>query len=235
MNIIVMGPAGSGKSLFTKNFGEFLRQAGYSVCEINLDPASPPVYTPCRDIRKFVKAEEIMGRFGLGINGALLKSMELAEEKIEEIIPENDNLDFALYDTPGQLELFLYTDFGQRFVKALSSFSLSLFLVDSTRIKTPAQYSAIITQASTVTLMLGLSAVIAFNKSDMSVLKNPSHYIRGLKDEGMLGEYYEGLMKFIELTNLTQRIVNISAKTWKGFDELFSILNEVFCVCGDLS
>jgi len=235
MNVIVMGPAGSGKSLFTKNFGEFLRQSGYSVCTVNLDPASPPLYNPCRDIRNFIKAEEIMERFELGINGALLKSMELSVKKIGEIIPKDDDLDFALYDTPGQLELFLYTDFGQRFVEAIQSPALSLFLIDSTKIKTPAQYSAIIVQASTVTLMLGLNAVIAFNKSDVSLLKNPSHYILGLKGEGVLGEYYEGLMRFIELTNLTQRIVNISAKTWKGFDELFSLLNEVFCVCGDLS
>lgn len=37
-NLIIVGPAGSGKSTLTKAFGEWLKGDGYTVNYLNLDP-----------------------------------------------------------------------------------------------------------------------------------------------------------------------------------------------------
>jgi GTPase SAR1 family protein len=96
MNIVVIGPAGSGKSTFVKNFSEYLKD--YDVKVVNLDPASDPIYKADRDVRKFVKTEDVMRKYGLGINGALLKSIDLALEHMDKLLVEGD---FVIYDTPG--------------------------------------------------------------------------------------------------------------------------------------
>jgi len=55
MEIFVAGPAGSGKSTFVKSYSELLGEKGYSVCCVNLDPATEPLYDASKDIREYVK------------------------------------------------------------------------------------------------------------------------------------------------------------------------------------
>ena len=85
MNVIVVGPAGSGKSTFVKSFSEFLKD-DYDVKTVNLDPASDPIYDAHADVREFVRTEEVMRDFNLGINGALIKSMDLALQHIDKLL-----------------------------------------------------------------------------------------------------------------------------------------------------
>ncbi|WP_456478705.1 ATP/GTP-binding protein [Geoglobus ahangari] len=234
MNIILLGPAGSGKSAIAESFSKYLEDKGYSAGVVNLDSASPPRYSPISDVREFVRAEEVMEKEGLGINGALLRSMELAAEHLDDLIPK-DGWDFVIYDTPGQLELFMYTSFGRELVSRLESFTVGIFLADSTRVTSPSTYSAMIAQSAIVTLMLEIPSITAFNKSDRARVKEFEHYARELEGEGVLGEFFEKLLKFVEATSVIYRPVLVSAKTGEGFDELFSAVNEVFCACGDLS
>jgi len=77
MEIFVIGSAGSGKSTFVKNFSKFLSEKGYEVKCVNLDPASDPIYKTDADIREYVRTEDIMARYKMDVNGALLKSIEL--------------------------------------------------------------------------------------------------------------------------------------------------------------
>ncbi len=234
MNVILLGPAGSGKSTIAENFTRYLKNKGYSTGIVNLDSASPSKYNPISDVREFVKAEEVMKKEGIGINGALLRSMELAVEHLDDLIPE-DGWDFVIYDTPGQLELFMYTSFGKELVSRLESFTMGVFLADSTRVTSPSTYSAMIAQSAIVTLMLEIPSITTFNKSDRARVKEFEHYAGELEGEGVLGEFFEKLLKFVEATSVIYRPVLISAKTGDGFDELFSAINEVFCACGDLS
>ncbi|WP_346297708.1 ATP/GTP-binding protein [Geoglobus acetivorans] len=233
LNVIVLGPAGSGKSLLTENFLVYLRDRGYSSVAVNLDTASPPRYEAFRDIRDYVKTEEVMDRFQLGINGALLKSMEIAGSYVDRLAVSG--YDFVLYDTPGQLELFLFSDFGIELIERLEGFTAGLFIVDSSRIKDAARFSAMVSQSATISLMLEIPSLTVFNKVDLHVPQSIEKYRSDLENEGVLGEFFECLLRFIEVTSMVYRPVLISARNGYGFDDLFSALNELFCACGDLS
>jgi hypothetical protein len=234
VNILILGHAGSGKSTLVKNFGEYLEE-NYSVSRVNLDTATNPIYKAEVDSRNFVKTEEIMEKFGLGINGALLKSVELLKNHIPELVLKDD---FALYDTPGQLELFLYTNFGEIFSEKLrgNDISLAIFLVDSYLCRTPENFLSAIFQSVVVSLRTGLQTLTVFNKTD---LEKPLSFskLRELieKGEGVLSEMLETLLPFYDLTSLRYRTIEISAEKFTGFDELSGAINEIQCSCGDLS
>ncbi len=232
MNILILGHAGSGKSTLVKNFGEYLEE-NYSVSRVNLDPATEPIFKADADSRNFVKTEEVMKRFKLGINGALLKSMEILKEYIPKLVLEND---FVLYDTPGQLELFLYTDFGEDFSEHVKRNAVAIFLIDSSLCQSAENYLSAIFQSAVVSIRTSLPTLTVFNKTDV---KKPVPYEKAekliKKGEGVLSEFMENLLPFYELTSLRYRVIEVSAKKREGFDDLFDAVNEILCACGDIS
>ena len=232
MNIVVIGPAGSGKSTFVKNFSEYLKD--YDVKVVNLDPASDPIYKADRDVRKFVKTEDVMRKYGLGINGALLKSIDLALEHMDKLIVEGD---YVIYDTPGQMELFLYSKSGLSMAEKIanSNWSVCLFVVDSEVASTPENFASIVAQNAVISLRLSMPTVTVFNKCDVINI-DLNEVLGKLKEvKGVMGEIVEKLMALIDYTTLRFRIVKISALKRENFDEVFSVINEIFCSCGDIS
>ncbi len=233
MNIVVVGTAGSGKSTFTLNFSDYLRQKGHSVETVNLDPASPPIYETEWNIRKLVRAEEIMEQFSLGVNGALLKSVEVAQQHIADLIPDAE---YVIIDTPGQMELFLYSDFGEKVIESLRGFSASIFIVDSTKVSTPQNFISIIAQSAVVSLRLSIPTLTVFNKCDVAEVPDLDEVrVKIGEEEGVLAELMEKLVEFVEYTTLPYRPIRMSSITSAGFDDVFSALNELFCACGDIS
>ncbi len=232
MNVMVIGPAGSGKSTFVKNFSEFLKE--YDVKTVNLDPASDPIYNADADIRDFVRTEDIMREFKLGINGALLKSMDLTLNYIEKLIPEGD---YVLFDTPGQMELFLYSKSGLEIVKRISDsgWTIAIFVVDSNIASTPENFISILAQNAVISLRLLVPTITVFNKCDIFDI-DPRKLLKEVdRIEGVLSELIEKLSEFIDYTTVRYRIIKISAIKGTGFDDVLSAMNEVFCACGDIS
>ena len=81
MNVFILGPAGSGKSLLTANFASYLTDEGYKVRTVNLDPRVLSLgYKADFDVRENFTIEGIMRREGLGPNGAFLKAMDMLAE-----------------------------------------------------------------------------------------------------------------------------------------------------------
>ncbi|WP_456327049.1 PRK13768 family protein [Archaeoglobus sp.] len=231
MNVIVVGPAGSGKSTFVKNFSKYLKD--YDVKVVNLDPASDPIYKADRDIREFVRTEEVMKRFGLGINGALLKSIELSLEHVDDLILDGD---YVIYDTPGQMELFLYSKHGLAMAEKIArDWSVCVFIIDAEVASTPENFASIVAQNAVISLRLSMPTITVINKCDvvdfdLNELTSKLKYV-----EGVLGEIVEKLMDLIDYTTMRFRIIKISALNGMGFDNVLSALNEVFCSCGDIS
>ena len=232
MFAIITGPAGAGKTSIAKKLAE------YGML-INLDPASKTKADV--DIRQWVKTEEVQKEYGLGINGALLKSMELIAS-IDEWIPEDKN-EFKVIDTPGQLEIFLYHDYGKKVIEKLLQRDIAtlLFVIDATEILSVENYLAMLAQNAMINLKLLLPAVTAINKIDMVDREKIQKFLDKQQLEKMLNEkdallfLAKGLVDYIEYTSLPQRPLLVSAKTGEGIYDVYSALHESHCGCGDLS
>jgi len=229
---IVIGPAAAGKTSIAKKLAE------YGIL-INLDPASPSKANI--DIRKWIKVEEVQKKYNLGINGALLKSMELIASLDEWILKDRNEL--KIVDTPGQLEIFLYHDYGKKVIEKLSNHDIvaSLFVVDATEILSTENYLAILAQNAMINLKLMIPCVTAINKIDLVNREKLMEFIDRKKLEEKLSEgdallsLAKGLVDYIEYTSILQRPLLISAKTGEGIYDLYSAIHEVHCGCGDLS
>jgi GTPase SAR1 family protein len=111
----VIGTAGSGKSLLCAAYADWLKIAKQEVAVVNMDPGVLKLpYTPDVDVRDYVDIEELMDKYELGPNGALIMAADLIADQIETIKKEVDDLnpDVLLIDTPGQMELFAFRASG---------------------------------------------------------------------------------------------------------------------------
>jgi hypothetical protein len=107
MYLLILGPAGCGKSLLTGSFGSYLEKEGYAVKYMNLDPGVLETpYKPDFDVREKFTVEKIMRTEGLGPNGAILRAMNI----LSNLQLPSFDVDFVLVDTPGQLEPFIFRD-----------------------------------------------------------------------------------------------------------------------------
>ena len=114
-SIFIIGTAGSGKSLLTAAFSEWLRMNKQDVAVVNLDPGTWKVpYSPDVDVRNYVRVEKLMEKYNLGPNGALIVAADLIADDIDKISREIQelNCDIILVDTPGQMELFAFRASG---------------------------------------------------------------------------------------------------------------------------
>ncbi len=239
MNVVVLGPAGSGKSLLTCRFGGYLLKEDYSVKFLNLDPGCLDVPYHCDfDIRERFTVEKIMAKEGLGPNGAVLRAMDMLSETK---IPQLDG-DFVLFDTPGQLEVFAFRSSGPKIIDQLSD-PIGIFIIDATigANDLPSAYL----YSLAISYRLGIDTLRVVNKVDLlnkqerervsKILHNPKILEKKVKTMGVLADIYLPMLKILGKVIPAQRIPLISAKTEEGFGELLTILHEVKCVCGDLT
>ena len=84
--LFIIGTAGSGKSLLTASFTKWLKMDGQDVVTVNLDPGVLTLpYTPDVDVRNYVRVEEIMEKYMLGPNGALVMAADLIAEEAQKL------------------------------------------------------------------------------------------------------------------------------------------------------
>ena len=169
----VIGTAGSGKTVLTGSLASYLRAQGSQVQIANLDPAVRFLPYPADfDIRERVDIDEITEKYQLGPNGSLIVATDLVaswiDKMIEEMEDEAGDIDVFLIDTPGQLEVFAYRRSGQQIVKHFPpDESACLFLFDSSLVRRPSEWVALLLLASSVQLRLKLPMVHALSKSDL--------------------------------------------------------------------
>ncbi|MEM1544034.1 MAG: ATP/GTP-binding protein [Candidatus Bathyarchaeia archaeon] len=237
MNVFVLGPAGSGKSLLVKNFSAYLAREGYVVRTVNLDPGVlDPGYKADFDIRSIFTVESIMREMGLGPNGAILEAMDrLAHMKI----PDFGGADHIIFDTPGQLEPFLFRDAGRRIIGGFRD-RCCFFLGDLTALKN--NLLGFYLYALTAYFTLETETIAILNKVDLltpeeaegvrEIVRSP---LRLTKPSGLRDEMSARLLKALRRFFPPKRVPLVSAKTGEGFEELLTILYEIKCACGDLT
>lgn len=140
----IVGTAGSGKSLLSSTFSEWLKMAKQDVAILNLDPGvSTLPYSPDLDVRDYVNVASLMDEHGLGPNGALVMAADLIAEQVETLSSEIEELDadLLLVDTPGQMELFAFRASGPYIAKELTTEPKAIiYLFDSIFSVNPLNY-----------------------------------------------------------------------------------------------
>ncbi len=142
--VFIVGTAGSGKSLLTAAFSEWLKMSKQDVSIVNLDPGVLALpYSPDVDIRDYVNVGELMEKYSLGPNGALIMAADLIADQIEQISKEVEELksDIVLVDTTGQMELFAFRASGPYIASELTREPKSIvYLFDAVFSANPLNY-----------------------------------------------------------------------------------------------
>ena len=245
-----IGPAGSGKTTLVAAFYEWLLDnTDLRVKLVNLDPGVEYLpYEPDFDIRSIFTLRDIMRKEKLGPNGAMIRASESMVELSDEICRKINELksDFTLIDTPGQMEVFVYRPTGPILVEKLSKGkpTYTVFLVDSSFASSPSSFIGVWLSSITVRLRLGAPNYIVVTKSDLEtrvdvkrLLYDEKYVLEELRREEM-GEASELAWRSWQLLKDFQpalRMVRVSATRKIGLEELYDILHEMKCVCGDMT
>ena len=122
--IVVVGPAGSGKSTLCHVLSEHYSVMGRTVHVCNFDPAAedPLPYDGCSiDVRELISLDDAMEGKGLGPNGGLVFCMEYlmtCTPWLHDALGDYSD-DFLLVDMPGQIELTSNVPVVPNFVELL--------------------------------------------------------------------------------------------------------------------
>ncbi len=142
--MFIIGTAGSGKSLLTAAFKEWLRLSKQDVSVVNLDPGALILpYSPDVDVRNYVDIEKLMEEYRLGPNGALVMAADLIADETEKLSQEIEELqsDIVLVDTSGQMELFAFRASGPYIANELTKEPKAIvYLFDSVFSINPLNY-----------------------------------------------------------------------------------------------
>jgi hypothetical protein len=227
MKLLFAGPAASGKTTLVAKFGEFLEKNGYKISRMNLDCAVETLpYKANFDIRNYFTLSHIMKKYGLGPNGALIKSVELLwrKRKVIKSFLEHEKSDFTLIDTPGQLELLIFHE--KPVSKLFKKRSVCVFLMPADLIRTAKDYYFLRFLNVAVNYRLDMPCVYVISKCDL---------IKNFKFGRCRDEFSKKVSEILEYLESAQRLVFVSSKTKKGFSELLDLVYETFCICGDLT
>lgn len=241
--IFVVGTAGSGKSTFTSAFKAWLEEKGWNVSAVNLDPGAEFLpYQPDVDVRTMIDIHEIMDRYELGPNGALVFASDMLSLKLNEIQEqiEEGKPDYVIVDTPGQMELFAYRKSGPYIVHGLrGEGKVLLFLSDPWTLNTPENFLSINLLASSVRLRFKVPFVQLLGKVDAA--KEEVHKVmewssnpRRLEDELLKIEdgesylLYSGLYRYLLKKGLIYKLIPISSVTRYGFPDVSAAISNLF-------
>ncbi|MEM0066415.1 MAG: ATP/GTP-binding protein [Sulfolobales archaeon] len=252
LSVLFLGPAGSGKTLLTWAFGRWLENLGFAVDYVNLDPAVEFLpYGPSFDARSIVRTREVMVREGLGPNAAIVRAVDILAERYGEVYEALSKLkgDYVLVDTPGQMEIVVFRPSGLKLVELVKKAStpVGVFLLDSTLGRYEAEAAVSVLLATVAQLRLEIPVVPVLSKADASgisggIVSSSIHLeVEEIASNlsksgtGVLSEMLFETMNLVRKYLRAGRLIAVSSVRGDGIDELYKILHEVFCACGDLT
>ncbi len=237
--IFLTGTAGSGKSLLCSSLLPWYSDKGATVASVNLDPgASSLPYEPDVDIRDYIDLSAVIQNYGLGPNGALILAADLIATRLNEIQEalESINPDYAIIDTPGQIELFAYRDSGPYIVSNLQSEGKTmLFLFDSTLVLTPSNFVSLALLGASIQLRLKMPQIAVLSRRDLigtNLNRVMSWSQSSAKLEAALGEErrsnYEldsSLLRLLARTGVAYELFPVSSVTKEGLMDLSAVIS----------
>ncbi len=243
--IVVLGTAGSGKSLLTYALSEWLEDQQLSVLRVNLDPAAEWIpYTPDVDVRSFVNVRKVMVENELGPNAALIASVDMLISYIDDIkkLIYEEKANYVIIDTPGQLELFAFRSSGPLILSTLigDSKTVSLYLIDSFFTLQPSSFVSALLLSASVMLRFNKPQINVLSKADLlteselktvySWFEDPNYLVSKIMEEPVnpiIKGLAERLATVLIESQLIVEPIAVSSKTNMGLDNLYAEIQRI--------
>lgn len=174
---------GSGKTTFMQRINAHLHAQKEPPYVMNLDPAVLNVpFTSNIDIRDSVNYKEVMKAYNLGPNGGILTSLNLFTTKIDQILallekrtqfdpekPTAKPVKNILVDTPGQIEVFVWSASGSILLDSLASTfpTVIAYIIDTPRTASTSTFMSNMLYACSILYKTKLPMILVFNKTDV--------------------------------------------------------------------
>jgi GPN-loop GTPase len=233
--IFLTGTAGSGKSLLCSALLPWYAEKGSSVASVNLDPGAQNLpYEPDVDIRDYIDLANVMQNYQLGPNGALVMAADLLATRIDDVADAVDSInpDYAIFDTPGQIELFAYRNSGPYIVDNVRCEAKTvLFLFDATLVSSPAHFVSISLLSASIALRLKAPQIGVLSRKDLlgPALKqvmvwagNATKLEQALYEEskGSSFQLSSTLLRGLAKSGFSHDLIPVSSVTREGMIEL---------------
>ena len=236
---------------------------------INLDPAVRSVpFDSNIDIRDSLNYKEVMREYNLGPNGGILTSLNIFATKIDQVmgilekrtlpnpeIPNAKKIKNIIVDTPGQIEVFVWSASGSILLDSLaSSFpTVIAYIIDTPRTSSTSTFMSNMLYACSILYKTKLPMILVFNKTDVKDADFAKEWMTdfesfqaALKHEedmgsfggvegtstglgggsGYMGSLLNSMSLMLEEFYRHLRIVPVSSMTGKGIDEFFEAVAE---------
>ena len=235
---------------------------------INLDPAVRNVpFESNIDIRDSLNYKEVMREYNLGPNGGIVTSLNIFATKIDQLInilekrtapnPENPKakpIKNIIVDTPGQIEVFMWSASGSILLESLaSSFpTVVAYIIDTPRTSSTSTFMSNMLYACSILYKTKLPMILVFNKTDVKDADFAKEWMTdfeafqaALKQEedsgsfggveggggfgggsGYMGSLLNSMSLMLEEFYRHLSVVGVSSMTGKGVDDFFTAVGE---------
>ncbi|KAL5337931.1 hypothetical protein BJX70DRAFT_368067 [Aspergillus crustosus] len=268
VTVVCVGMAGSGKTTFMQRINSHLHSKKQPPYVLNLDPAVHSVpFEPNIDIRDAINYKEVMKQYNLGPNGGILTSLNLYATKVDQIIgllekraapnpanPAAKPIKHFLVDTPGQIEVFVWSASGSILLETFaSSFpTVIAYIIDTPRTSSTSTFMSNMLYACSILYKTKLPMILVFNKTDVQDAEFAKEWMtdfdafqQALREEeesgqfgteggaggfgagsGYMGSLLNSMSLMLEEFYRHLSVVGVSAMTGDGIDEFFEAVEE---------
>ncbi|EXJ86119.1 hypothetical protein A1O1_06489 [Capronia coronata CBS 617.96] len=260
--VVCIGMAGSGKTTFMQRINNYLHVNKKKPYVLNLDPAVLNVpFQANIDIRDSINYKEVMKQYNLGPNGGILTSLNLFATKIDQIIgllekranPPSDSSvvppKHFLVDTPGQIEVFVWSASGSILLESLaSSFpTVIAYIIDTPRTTSTSTFMSNMLYACSILYKTKLPMILVFNKTDVQDAEFAREWMtdfekfqealreeeskgafggEGFGGSGYMGSLLNSMSLVLEEFYSHLSMVAVSSMTGEGVDDFFEAVEE---------
>lgn len=241
----IIGTAGSGKSTLCGVLNNLIdSNPEIDSITVNLDPGTKNLpYSPDVDIRDYIITEDVMLKYGLGINGAIIASVDLIINYIADIKDDIESFksEHVIIDTPGQMELFAYRNIGEILISSLGEKKSGiLYLVDPSLAKTPSGYLSTLLLGIAVQCRYQIPQIYLLSKIDTLMDEELENILQWGEEPDFLFDAIEknsygekrqlniGINKIIENLNITGSLFPLSSIKEETVLELYAMISRVF-------